>query len=521
MTRLAALLLALLLALPLAGSALAQDDGGYPAPDPYPEPTPYPSYPDPTPEPQPQGTGYGTITFTVQAAYDVDFYIDGAYACRGPANSYCTAQTAVGHHNITARTIQTVPQESSGSAEVGDGVDTSLTFTGTGPADNGPQPTPDPVTQSGGGNGYATITFYNTGSNDLDFYVDGAYACRATGGSYCSSQVGAGTHSFTARSPTGLFADITESATIESGATPSWSVNSGSPAPVNGGGGGGPAADAAITFYNTGSNNIDFYIDGVYACRAAAGGYCSATIAPGAHTFTARVPGAPWPDITESATIAAGTAPSWSVNSGPALDTNAPQPAPAQGGTGAPQPAPAEQSGGGPGQGVILFDNQSRYTIDFSIDGQAACRAPGPGSCSAYATPGPHTIYGRTDSVPAYEITDTVTVAEGATATYAVGNAAETTPPPATSGTPEAPPETRPVPPPVTPNVPEMPAPPGGNAAPPAAPGTGNVTFQNLMGTSVEFYLDGAFLCSAPAGQSCTGAVPPGGGASVTVRPGR
>ena len=109
------LLLTLCAAL-LAAAAAAQDEGGYP---------------------EPQGPGYGTVTFNNQTAFEVDFSVDGAYACRAWAGSSCATQVSPGTHYLSGRTVEATPRESYETVAVADGGTTEFTVSGVGSAPTG------------------------------------------------------------------------------------------------------------------------------------------------------------------------------------------------------------------------------------------------------------------------------------------------------------------------------------------------------------------------------------------------
>lgn len=484
----------------------------------------------------PQGTGYGTVTFINQTAFQIDFYIDSSYACRAWVNGSCSAQASVGSHYVSGKTVEDTPRESTGSVEVADGGETSWTLSGGGtPATSGsdseatgygtieiknysafqldgyvdgvylcraapgsscsgqasagthsvmvrtveatPRESPptslevagggtSTVEYSGGGNaatGYGTIEFKNGTAFPLDGYVDGTYACRAEATSSCAVQASVGTYSVTVR---------TVEATPRESAAASIEVVEGGTSSVDfTGGGTAPTGNGNIEFFNGTAFSLDFYVDGTFACRANPRSSCTAQASVGTHSVTART------DEATPRESGAGTA--------EIVD----------GGT-----TKFEIGGGGEpvtltGQGTVMFDNQSMYIIDFYIDGLAACRAQAANSCAAEATVGKHKITGRTVGEPSFEVAGLVDVSEGAQTVYAVVNAAGAQ-------------QTQPAPSPVTPSGPA-----------PAPAGSGNVAFENLTKMTVDFYIDGHFLCRAPAQQSCIGVVPPGGGTSVTIRP--
>ena len=70
---------------------------------------------------------------------------------------------------------------------------------------------------------WAQITMQNDTPYTLDLYVDGNYGCRALPGMFCTTQIQAGTHTFTAQATNGQ--SISEGPVyIEDGTSPTWQI---------------------------------------------------------------------------------------------------------------------------------------------------------------------------------------------------------------------------------------------------------------------------------------------------------
>ncbi len=419
-------LLLTLCAVLLAAAAAAQDEGGYP---------------------EPQGPGYGTVTFNNQTAFEVDFSVDGAYACRAWAGSSCATQVSPGTHYLSGRTVEATPRESYETVAVADGGTTEFTVSGGGSA-----PT-----------GYGAIEARNGTVFPLEVYIDGAYGCRAEASGSCTAQASVGTHSLTART--------VEATPRESSLSGVEVVEGGTTAVDFGGGGAAPTGYGAIEVKNETAFALDISVDGVYACRAEAASACTAQANVGTHAVTARtLEATPRDSRQDGVEVAEGGTTTVTFAGGgqpadPAATTNAQT-------------------------GSIVFDNKTDVVIDFSIDGVFACRAFAYASCTAAAAPGTRSISGRTGETRPREVTGTAEVPAGGETTFTVTGPAAAAP---------------------------------GPARPPEAAGAGAaaVEFQNQTGAAVDFFIDGAFLCRAAAGAACTAAVPPGGGRAVTIRPAR
>jgi hypothetical protein len=437
------LLLLFCAVLMLAAPSLAQDDGGYPEPS-YPEPAyPEPSYPDPAP---PAGPGYGTVTFYNQTALDIEFSVDGVYACLGYANSSCSSQVSPGRHYLSGRSRGDNPQEAGEYVDVGDGGEVSWTLSGGGTPDSGSGGTPQEPQLTG----YGMLEFKNYTALDIDFSIDGVYACRAYQSSTCSAQASVGTHYVSARTVEATPQESSSSGVeVVEGGTTSIEYSGGGTTPTTGYG--------TIEIKNGTALQLDAYIDGAYACRAEASSSCTAQASVGRHTVTVRT--------------ATGETQESSADGVEVYDGTT---------------TPVEFSGGGAaptGYGAIRFDNGTALEVAFMIDGTFACRANPHDTCTAQASVGPHTVTATTTGPNPQEMApQTLEVVDGGTTAFGITG----------GGAPAAP------------EGPALPTPPPAFPPPPPATNIGTVIFENQSMYLVTFDIDGLPACRAIAHSTCS-----------------
>jgi hypothetical protein len=252
------------------------------------------------------------------------------------------------------------------------------------------------------GTGYGTVTFINQTAFQVDFYIDSSYACRAWANSSCSAQATVGNHYVSGKPVEAGASEVTGSLEVYDGGESSWTIsgggtpNSGADTPAGTGYG-------TIEFKNYTVFQIDFYIDGVYGCRAELNSSCSAQASVGSHYISAR---------TVEAT------PRESTSSGVEV---------VDGGT-----TTIEYTGGGnapTGYGMIEIKNYSAFQLDAYSDGVYLCRAEPSSSCSGQATVGSHSVMVRTvEATPRESPATAVEVVEGGTSTveYSGGGNAPT-----------------------------------------------------------------------------------------------
>lgn len=407
-------LLLLLAALLVVATARAQDEGGYS---------------------EPQGPGYGTVSFYNQTVFEIDFYVDGSYACRAWAGGSCSSQVSPGTHYLSGRTVEATPRETNETVQVADGGSSDFTVSGGGSA-----PT-----------GYGAIEVRNGSAFPLEIYVDGIYACRAEASSSCTAQASVGTHYVTART--------VEATPRESSAGSVEVVEGGTSSLEFSGGGDAPTGYGAIDFINATAFSVDFYIDGAYACRAASQTTCSAQATAGRRQITSRT-------VEDN------------PRESPAMEIDVPDSGTARieftgGGEPIVAPPPRETNAGA-ATGSIMFDNRTDALLDFYIDGAYACRAPAFETCSARAAPGLRNIAGRTLETPAREVTGTADVPAGGTTAFTVTGGGAPPPPPAQTGR------------------------------------SGSIVFDNRTDAVLDFHIDGAYACRAAAHGTCAAPAAPG-----------
>ncbi|MBM3199676.1 hypothetical protein FJZ53_01975 [Candidatus Woesearchaeota archaeon] len=71
---------------------------------------------------------------------------------------------------------------------------------------------------------WAQITLQNDTPYTLDLYVDGNYGCRALPNMFCTTQIPAGNHTFTAVAAGGQGSISEGPVYIEDGSSPTWTV---------------------------------------------------------------------------------------------------------------------------------------------------------------------------------------------------------------------------------------------------------------------------------------------------------
>lgn len=367
-----------------------------------------------------QGTGYGTIRLDNQSGYEIDLYVDNVSSCRAAPWSTCEVQSAVGSHYVQGKTVEARPTESNYELiEVQDSATTIWTLKGGSP----PAPTPQST-------GYGTIRFENQTVFDVDFYIDSVYACRASPGSYCTAQATVGTHYLSGKTVEATPRDSgSETVTITDGVTQTFTVK---------GGGAAKTGYGTVEFRNNTQFQVDFYLDGVFACRAYPSATCTLQTTVGRHQASGKtVEDKPRGtngvtlDVQDGQTayyeMSGGGAPgdsgaapaseSGGASAGSSTPSPAPQPQPQPGPQPQPQPQPAPEA---LRYGSIVFDNQTRHSIDFYIDNAYACRTQPGGNCEFPAISGRRNVHGLTREATPRRVDGTADVPPGGSTTFGV-----------------------------------------------------------------------------------------------------
>ncbi|MFT3810584.1 MAG: hypothetical protein QM698_11755 [Micropepsaceae bacterium] len=392
-----------------------------------------------------QGAGYGAIRLDNQSGYEIDLYVDNVQTCRAAPWSYCDTQATVGGHYVHGQTVEATPQQSNYELiQVEDGALTTWTLKGGTPPAPTPAPAPTPQLT-----GYGSVRFENQTVFDVDFYIDGSYACRASSNNYCTAQASVGTHYLSGKTvETPPREAAAEAVTIIDGGTSTYYVKGGGPAKTGYG---------TVEFRNNTAFQADFYLDGVYACRAYPASTCTMQASVGMHQATGRTV----EDKPRSANGVAlevrdgqlsyyemtGAGAPGDVNAAPAADSGGDAgPPPAQpaldggsGGRPTPQPQPQPQPRAQPQPqpapealryGSIVFDNQTALAIDFYIDNVYACRTAPGGHCEFPAISGRRNVAGVTREAAPRRIDGIADVPEGRSTTFGVvGQGADALPP--------------------------------------------------------------------------------------------
>ncbi len=379
-----------------------------------------------------QGTGYGTVRLDNQSGYELDLYVDNVQTCRASPWSTCDTQATVGSHYVHGRTVEKNPQDSNYELiEVDDGGMTTWTLRGGTPT---PEPTPTPAGPTP--TGYGTIRFENQTVFDVDFYIDSVNVCRASPSSYCTAQATVGTHYLSGKTVEATPRDSgAETVTVAEGATHTFYVK---------GGGAAKTGYGTVEFRNNTQFQVDFYLDGVYACRAYPSATCSMQATVGRHQASGKtVEDKPRGASGVTLDVQDGQTAYYEMSGGgtpgdggaaPATDTGGsagtPAPPAIDGGTGGgsgrpalPTPAPQPQPAPAPEAlryGSIVFDNQTRHGIDFYIDNVYACRTPPGGNCEFPAISGRRNVHGLTREPAPRRVDGTADVPVGGSTTFGV-----------------------------------------------------------------------------------------------------
>ena len=366
-----------------------------------------------------QETGYGTIRFENETAFEIDLLVNNVTACRASPWSYCTTEVRVGGHYVSGRTVEATPRDSNADLiEVYDSTVSTWSLKGGGT----PAPPPPQAT------GYGTIRFENQTVFDIDFHIDSAFACRSAPGSYCNAQARTGTRYVSGKTvePTPRESSA-EAITVPDGATVTYALSGGGPARTGYG---------TVEFRNATRFQIDFHLDGAYACRAAIGSTCSVQATVGTHqAFGRTVEEQPRSANGVTLEVADGQTSYYEMSGGglpgdgggtPAAGTGGSTGAPAVSGSPAPptpQPQPQPQPTPAPEAlryGSIVFDNQTALPIDFYIDNVYACRTAPGGNCEFPAIAGRRNVAGVTRETSPRRIDGTADVPEGRSTTFGV-----------------------------------------------------------------------------------------------------